>query len=709
MGASALVFDRPKAVDAELVFGLAPVFLETNEISLVQALPGLKATVEAKKVGISRLLFEEPAPASTDLVLGVTTTTVIDRVDGSFTGTLPELKAQVRIGSVIDLDVTGILPSLLATVVVAPTTEILVSGSLPDLGAAIVVRASIPTNFVGVLPTLNAVVTGTYLTNTERPTVGLVTASSMAASTLENGVSPLQHQAAQSSDGICLLFQDAGAFTFGISSEFEHSQSLHLANTGSMDEATSLKAATSTNMGEGDRKQQEYFSPFQEAIRSSGLVFYNQFQDGLRERRIGLQLIAQVAVKLESVVWNTVGTYAKPISIFRGVVFQDAWLPRIGVYVRPQKPVAPTPYYPGTILLFQCPPNPGPNLLFGKHPCGQATSVVVPVQRVYIVINTTSLRRVAGDIDLPVLSMSLSLDANSWTWSFSATLPSRAQGDLEPDGAGNPVEVEALINGVPYRMLVEKLSRSSSFGQSTITINGRGLSAQLDTPYAPIGNFGNTELRTARQLLDDILTLNSVALPWEIDWQMEDWDVPANLWRHQGSYINAINSVVQAAGGYLQPHPSTKTLYALHTYPQAPWEWSTVTPDYVLPAAVAVQESIEWAELARYNRVFVSGTGLGGVLGQVTRTGTDGSLVAPMVTDVLITSAIAARRRGIKELSPTGRQAIITLSLPVFPSTGIIVPGKMVQYEGIMGINRAVSVSTGQPVTRQQIQIETYA
>jgi hypothetical protein len=148
-------------------------------------------------------------------------------------------------------------------------------------------------------------------------------------------------------------------------------------------------------------------------------------------------------------------------------------------------------------------------------------------------------------------------------------------------------------------------------------------------------------------------------------------------------------------------------------YPLAPWAWNTATPDYEIPSAVMTRESIEWVDKPEYNRVFVSGTGQG-ILAQVTRDGTAGDLVAPMVTDPLITASDAGRQRGIAVLSDTGRQATVRLSLPVLPETGVITPGKFVRYvDGAttrLGLVRAVGVeSSGSSANlRQSITLETH-
>ena len=108
----------------------------------------------------------------------------------------------------------------------------------------------------------------------------------------------------------------------------------------------------------------------------------------------------------------------------------------------------------------------------------------------------------------------------------------------------------------------------------------------------------------------------------------------------------------------------------------------------------------------------MSGT-TAGVLGQVTRAGTSGELIAPMVTDALITHVDAARQRGIAELSPAGRQFDVTLRMPVLEETGIIPPGKLVLYRdgGVerLGFTRSVQVDVGLPDIWQSIGVETYA
>lgn len=369
-------------------------------------------------------------------------------------------------------------------------------------------------------------------------------------------------------------------------------------------------------------------------------------------------------------------------------------------------------YTPSGHLTFEASPALDGSLLFRcdddidtPQPPAQ---IIVPVQKAYLVVNNISLRRVSDNALIKADSVSLSLDADSWTWSFSASV-SGDQFDLVSPLTG-PVEVKLNVNGTEVRLNIEKVSRSRTFGATSLSVSGRGLNAELDAPYAASQVFGGYETLSAQQLMNQVLTLNGISLGWSIDWQIEDWLVPEGVFNHQGTYISALNAIAGAAGAYVQPSFATKTMSIKHRYPTASWDWAGVTPDIQLPADVVTQEGIDWDKKPDYNRVFVSGQEAG-VLCQVTRTGTAGDMLAPMVTDSLIVSAAPGRMRGRAVLSDTGTQARVSLALPVLQQTGIIVPGKFVQYadgtENRRGMVRSVNVSGQLPNVWQTIEVET--
>lgn len=355
-----------------------------------------------------------------------------------------------------------------------------------------------------------------------------------------------------------------------------------------------------------------------------------------------------------------------------------------------------------TALIFGCPP-------LAPQPGG----IIVPIRRAYIVLNTITLARASDGAPLSALSLSLQIDADSWTWGWDASIPGAELALVEPAAGGDPVELLATVNGQQFRLLAERIARDRRFAQSRIRISGRGRAAMLADPHSPIVTRSNAAARTMQQLLADALTINNVGIGWAVDWQAADWLVPAGLYNHAGSYIAHAQRLAEAAGAYVQADPLLDTLRILPRYPLLPWEWSAATPDITLPSAAVVREAIEWQDKAAYNRVFVSGTEAGGVLGQITRAGTAGDVVAPMITDPLITHADGARARGRPILADTGRQARITLELPILPETGIITPGKLVQYTDAgtarRGLVRSTAVTAQLPTARQTIELETHA
>lgn len=615
------------------------------------------------------LLFDRPAPASTALVFGDGLTPALANV--VLTGTLPALTVLISLIPPTLVELTGVFAGLSLTAEVS------------------------------------------YHSNTERPTVATLRAAAQVAIPHESGLTQPQQHAVTDSTGAEVFFQDATRTTASTTAGFATASAVAASTGAVFQDAVTTGDTTRASMQDGDAQWLRFFSQFQDADRLAAARLTGQFEDGSKTPRISRAANWKDAARRDALRYRGRAGAAKATPIYRAGLFQDARVPPAGQMQWPQPPVVPPAYW-GTVLVFQCPVLGYPALVFGAKPCYPPNAAtVVPIQRVYIVINDASLRRVDGNISIPTLSMSMSLDVDSWTWAASAALPGRALDAVQPNVNGDPVEVEALFNGVAYRFLVESISRDRSFNQSAIRIGMRGKTALLDAPYAPVMSFGNTDARTMAQLAGDVLTINGVPLDWTVNWTPESWSVPVGVFQHQGTYISAINDLVGAAGAYILPHRTLQEMTVLPRYPTAPWEWAGATPDYELPSAVTLQEGIEWVNRPQYNRVFVSGTGQG-VLGQVTRTGTAGDLVAPMITSALITDVVGARLRGLPVLADTGRVASVSLKLPVLPETGIIVPGKMVRYtdgaDTRIGITRSVSVSVGGSAVdlRQTIEVETH-
>lgn len=392
----------------------------------------------------------------------------------------------------------------------------------------------------------------------------------------------------------------------------------------------------------------------------------------------------------------------RPVRVGRLVPNQQARKPPAGIWVWPTKPPVDPCYLPDPRLVFKALADGSTRLVFicERHRPTPPGTVVVPTLLEYIVTNNVTLLRLSDERALPLDAATLRLDADSWTWGADMALPGYVRPYLERGEA-----YELTVNGTAFRLVLDKWSQTRTFGSASIKASARGLSAELADPFAPVLNFGVPTLLTAQQVAYNCLTDNGVPIGWDLDWQLTDWDVPAGVWAMQGTYIQALQQIAQAAGGYLQPHNTLRTVHVLPRYPTAPWAWGDVTPDFALPESVVSVEGTEWLERPAYNAVVVQGE-RGGIRGMVKRAGTAGDFHAPMVTDKLITAIAAARQRGIAVLGEGGLRSDVRLRMPVLPETGIIKPGKFVSYQGATGLVRSVAVEAGFPEVWQTVGVE---
>ena len=635
--------------------------------------------------------------------------------------TLPKLAVSIALGQPVDVTLNATLPGIAPAIALTTITSTTLTGMMPGLQVTVQLNTISALTLAAALPGMTVSMTMVYNSDTARPTVGRVATEFQAGTAASANADSGMQKAAHLPAGTAPRHQSAEPAGNGAASKFEDSKPLRNGSAARHQEAAAVQAEAATsyrNMLRTMRPALDSLWQGAEQLQSSKRTAW---QERYHDRRPSLLSSWGEAQRLLARVADDSAT-ALPLEIGRRARYQEAIVPPAGKYMRPVPPAPGEPCYtppPGNLvrLLFDAAWSGDTNLVFicerhGPTPPGE--TVIVPVREVYMVINNTTLMKVVGGTKtaLPTYSMSMSIDVNSWTWGFSASLPAEVLGELQPASDGTPVELEASINGVPYRMLAEKFSRSRQFGKAAIALTGRGKSAILAAPYAPITNFSNPTARTAQQLMADALTVNGSPIGWSIDWQIEDWLVPAGAWAKQGAYIDALTTIASAAGAFLQPHPTDQVMRVLPRYAMAPWNWDTMVPDYQLPASVTSTEGIEWLDKPSYNRVFVSGVSAG-VIAQVTRGGTAGDLLAAQVVDSLITDEVVARQRGRTILSDTGRQAMVSLRLPVLPETGIIVPGKTVRYvDGAdikLGVVRSTGVeANGQPDVWQTIAVETH-
>lgn len=329
-------------------------------------------------------------------------------------------------------------------------------------------------------------------------------------------------------------------------------------------------------------------------------------------------------------------------------------------------------------LLFDERRRPGNDILFSCGAGAPSGALIIPTLRTYIVVNSATLTRVSNNLRLPLRDISISGGFDSAHWSWSATLPLRALADLEPDAPGQLVELEARLNDMPWRLLVEKRTESERFGSASLRISGRGIAAELSAPGAASTPRNNLlSAQTAQQLAGDALTINGVSNGWTLTWQGADWLLPAGLWAHTGSPMEAVLRLAEAGGAYVLPAPAARSLAVMPRYPAAPWEWSSLAPGVVLPAAATLERGSEEIVRPGSNIVFVCGRDLNA---RVRRTGSAGDRPAQMIVDPLTAHADAARQRGLAALAEASSHRMWQLETGILPGYGVIQIGTVLDW-----------------------------
>lgn len=383
-----------------------------------------------------------------------------------------------------------------------------------------------------------------------------------------------------------------------------------------------------------------------------------------------------------------------------------------------------TPHPVSLDLVFACPPyEPGAplDLVFGHvclPPVGPGAPLFILPARYFMQAHTLVAHRLPDLAEVPIFDATLSADAGSYAWTFSASAPVSVFNQLAPV-SGVPQQLRITLDGIPFAFIVDSLTHDEQFGRRGARIAGRSITALLARPFARETQRLNSGPFTAQQLALQALDLTGVGLSWGL----EDWLVPAGAWSHSGTPLAAVQAIVEAAGGYLQSARNAATLQARHPYPTlaggilgGPWNWyaSGVTPDVELAPDALVTTAIERSDGPDLNAVYVSGQNQG-VSRLVKRTGSAADKLASPVTDPLITANEAARQRGIAILGAAGPKHLVRVSLPVLtgPSQpGVLDVGQLVQINAAQpwrGRVRSVSVAAafGREV-RQSVQIERH-
>ncbi len=350
------------------------------------------------------------------------------------------------------------------------------------------------------------------------------------------------------------------------------------------------------------------------------------------------------------------------------------------------------------------------NYLYQRPPLGSWP--VSPKLKVWWTMNTAQMSRLSDNAPVEVFSLDLSADIDSWCWSFSARVPEASLALVMP--LDEPVAVACDINGHQWTALVEGWSEAHSFGRREYTLRGRSQTAMLAEPYAPARAGSNATATTARQLAEAELEYTGYTL----DWDVVDWLVGAGALSYSNaSPLKVIQQIAEAAGGRVISHRTAKELRALPRLHSLPWSWGAATPDMGISDYVVRQLRREYVPTPVVNAVFVSGEHQG-VMTKIVRTGSAGDLLAPMITDALITATEPARERGKLAIGQSGKWSRESLELPLTRSAslpGLLEIGQLIEMEErgtpwrgqVVGVRVSCDFGRGLRIS-QQIDVERY-
>jgi len=348
----------------------------------------------------------------------------------------------------------------------------------------------------------------------------------------------------------------------------------------------------------------------------------------------------------------------------------------------------------------------------------------VPRKRVYEMINVVTVYRLPDNAPIEVGAINISIDRNSWLWSFSLTILDPDHIELIKPSPGTYVDIEITINGHVWICKVESWQEQVSFGQTVWNVSGRSPSCELSNPFSGVASYTTTSDMQAITILNDILS----GTGWAASWPSNSWLDPSMTWLiPAGAFsftnktkIEAIKLLTESVGAYIQTVPDTTSqqLNIKAKYFSNPWNWSGATVDQTLVDSQFREIGRSFEGRPNYNSVITSGENAG-VIVSLTRDGTAGDTTAPMYTNALITTDQAGTEAGRNILCDTGEWIKHTIRMFSLYPTGtppsLILPGDFLGisevsnfWEGqVTGTTIDVAVTPVVEVA-QTIEIERY-
>jgi len=312
-------------------------------------------------------------------------------------------------------------------------------------------------------------------------------------------------------------------------------------------------------------------------------------------------------------------------------------------------------------------------------PTGTQINPVYPfrVRQVYYMLNTVLVKEVPSNAPIEIKALTMTTDRDSWLWQLSMTVGKKSYVNMiKPDG-GVFKKVEVYINGWRWIFSIEGWQENAGFARGTWTVTGRSPSLVLGDPICPQKSYVHTDVTgTGSSIIDNILQAGGYSFSvsyvgYGVDGQSgfspttSDWNIPANAFSYSNQTdIQAIQTLVDSIGGYVQTVPDDDILEILPKYSWQPWQWrNTIAEiDYKqLDKSIVSEIGSTYRKNPDYFGVYMIGTtpksgGAGnGVFCDVRRDGYGaGTAHAPISSSPLYTTNSIAQEKGRMILGDSG-------------------------------------------------------
>lgn len=321
---------------------------------------------------------------------------------------------------------------------------------------------------------------------------------------------------------------------------------------------------------------------------------------------------------------------------------------------------------------------------------GQLDPPIDPAEAPYHIMNTIACFAINGTerVAISPSAMSIKQLIENYAWEFTGTLLGKTAVNFLSADTNGPKHLEVTINGWTWLFAVKSFKKISSLADEQYSFTAYSRSYFLASEMVGTTTVTLGASIGAWQLVEQLLSPLGFTLerPNPAEWvQTPEWTLEAG----SASWISVppmtiIADIAAAAGAVVTPHMTEDKLIVTPRYRVSPWNWDTA-PDsawsHLIPEAMIPTETNEAQHSPQLERVLIAGT-THGVVTEVVRAGTAGSVSAADVSDPLAQSVAVNSERGRNVLAESGSIVLMTGQLPLMPpgqSPGLLVPGQLVK------------------------------